>query len=382
MPTARDVRLSAWTVDLAAGAALGAVLVATTRLVAQGGPLGDLGAGGAALLAADGLLLTWRRAAPVAVLTATGTLTLVYYALLLPDGPVLLAFLAAAYTVTAEGRRWTAAAGSAAVLVGIGVLEYLLRDGFWPDTVPLLGQVLSTLLALAAGEVVRARRSYLAAAARARDAAARNRANEERLRLARELHDTLAHSLSLITVQANTGLYLATRDDALAALREVKAVAAAATRDVRSTVRRVRTGGPVEPGPGAGASLLDAVAGLAERVRATGLRVEVADEGAAAPLPPPVGHAAFRIVQEALTNTVRHAGATAATVRIRYTADAVLLEVGDDGRAPDEPDPTGSGIHGMRERAAAVGGHVGIGVNGTGGLQVSARLPYTAAGER
>jgi signal transduction histidine kinase len=208
------------------------------------------------------------------------------------------------------------------------------------------------------------------------------RASEERLAIARDLHDVLAHSISVINVQANTALHLTDRQperarDALTAIHGVSRQALAELGAVLGALRDPeRDGGaPLVPAPG-----LARLGELTELARSAGLAVDVVAEGPARDLPAGVDAAAYRIVQEALTNAVRHSGGASARVLLRYRPDGVDIEVNDDGIGPGGGAPraapgTGRGLAGMTERARALGGTVDAGPRPAGGFRVLARLP-------
>jgi signal transduction histidine kinase len=229
---------------------------------------------------------------------------------------------------------------------------------------------------LAAAELYRVRRERIARERRERAEAERRRADEERLRIARELHDVLAHSISLINVQAGVALALMDErpEQARTALTTIKAASKEALGEVRQVLGTLRTPGdaPRSPAPG-----LDRLPELTEQAAAAGLAVDVAVEGRARRLPPGADLAAFRIVQEALTNVVRHSGSRTARVRLRYDAGRVEVRVDDDGPAAAGGDSGGgNGLVGMRERAAALGGAVEAGPRADGGFAVRATLPF------
>ena len=205
---------------------------------------------------------------------------------------------------------------------------------------------------------------------REREAEAQRVVAEEQARIARELHDVVAHALSVIVVQA------AAADDvfdveprrAREPIRAIELAARAALGDLRRVLGILHDGAEYEPQPGI--ARLDS---LVEQVRATGLDVALEFEGAARPLPAAVDLSAYRIVQEALTNTLKHAGAAHATVRVRYGRE-LGLEIRDDGTGGDETNG-GSGLIGMRERVAMLGGSVASGSRPEGGYVVSAQIP-------
>jgi len=218
-------------------------------------------------------------------------------------------------------------------------------------------------------------------AERTRDEAARRRAVEERLRIARELHDSLTHSISVIQVQAGVAVHLARKrgEDVPPALLAIQEASADASRELRSTLSVLRS---QDDGDGSGLSQLDS---LVARARAAGLPVTVTVTGAMRPLPPEVDQAAYRIVQEALTNVSRHAGHARASVHLHYTPETVSIQVDDDGNGPvistgagTRPSGPGLGLVGMRERVSALGGRLQAGPQDHGGFQVHAELPARA----
>jgi signal transduction histidine kinase len=232
-------------------------------------------------------------------------------------------------------------------------------------------------------------------AERTRDEVARRRAVEERLRIARELHDSLTHSISVIQVQAGVAVHLARKrgEDVPPALLAIEEAGADAARELRATLGVLRA---AEDGDGSGLAHLDS---LISRARAAGQPVTVTVTGAARPLPPDVDQAAYRIVQEALTNVSRHAGRSrggaacantaCASVRLGYEADTLTVEVDDDGdggrpvagaeslngdHASHAPG-LGLGLIGMRERVSALGGRLQAGPQADGGFRVRVEIP-------
>jgi signal transduction histidine kinase len=216
-------------------------------------------------------------------------------------------------------------------------------------------------------------------AERTRDEAAQRRAMEERLRIARELHDSLTHSISVIQVQAGVAEHLARKrgEDVPPALLAIREAGADAARELRATLSVLRS---VADGDGSGLCQLDS---LVARARVAGLAVTVTVTGAQRPLPPDVDQAAYRIVQEALTNVSRHAGDACASVRLHYTPDVLNVQVDDDGKGTVtsggiRPSGPGLGLIGMRERVSALGGRLHAGPQDGGGFQVRAELPARA----
>jgi signal transduction histidine kinase len=217
-------------------------------------------------------------------------------------------------------------------------------------------------------------------AERTRDEVARRRAVEERLRIARELHDSLTHSISVIQVQAGVAVHLARKrgEDAPPALLAIQEAGTDAARELRATLGVLRSQGPDDGGDYDGSSLgqLDS---LVARARSAGLPVTVTVTGARRELTPDVEQAAYRIVQEALTNVSRHAGRACASVHLHYAQDALTVQVNDDGEGPGTKSAgTGLGLIGMRERVSALGGRLHAGPREDGGFQVRAELPARA----
>jgi signal transduction histidine kinase len=212
-------------------------------------------------------------------------------------------------------------------------------------------------------------------AERTKDEAARRRAVEERLRIARELHDSLTHSISVIQVQAGVAVHLARKrgEDVPPALLAIQEAGADAVRELRATLGVLRS---EEDGDGSGLSQLDS---LVARARAAGLPVTVTVTGTARPIPPEADQAAYRIVQEALTNVSRHAGPACASVHLHYTPDALAVQVDDDGTgtASRSAGP-GLGLIGMRERVTALGGLLHATPRDGGGFRVRAEFPARA----
>ena len=223
-------------------------------------------------------------------------------------------------------------------------------------------------------------------AERTRDETARRRAVEERLRIARELHDSLTHSISVIQVQAGVAVHLARKrgEDVPPALLAIQEAGADASRELRATLGVLRSqddyGG--EDSDGSGLGQLNS---LVARARTAGLPVTVTVTGAQRPLPPDVDQAAYRIVQEALTNVSRHAGLAgdggqvSASVHLHYVQDALTVQVDDDGEGVSTMSAgPGLGLIGMRERVSALGGRLHAGPRDGGGFQVRAELPVRA----
>jgi signal transduction histidine kinase len=215
-------------------------------------------------------------------------------------------------------------------------------------------------------------------AERTRDETARRMAVEERLRIARELHDSLTHSISVVQVQAGVAVHLARKrgEDVPPALLAIQEAGADAVRELRATLGVLRSD---EDGDSSGLGQLDS---LVARARAGGVPVTLTVTGEQRPLPAEVDQAAYRIVQEALTNVSRHAGDACASVHLHYTPETLSIQIEDDGKggvtgAP--PSGHGLGLVGMRERVAGLGGRLSAGPHDGGGFQVRAELPARAS---
>jgi signal transduction histidine kinase len=234
--------------------------------------------------------------------------------------------------------------------------------------------------AVAFGDTIRARRELRLAArervlreAREREEEGLRRVADERLRIARELHDELGHSLVAINVRAGVAVDLQGSQDPLPALQDIKHVSATALRDLRATLNLLRE--RAEAAPIAPAFDLGSLPRLLDQARSGGLRADADVHVDGAAVPSAVGGAAFRIVQEALTNVLRHADASSAHVCVRASTETLDIEVTDDGRADTAGADPGLGLRGMAERAAALGGRVSVGPRDEGGWRVHATLP-------
>jgi signal transduction histidine kinase len=343
------------------------------------------------LLAIGGASLIARRPYPVGVLAVTLAVA-IWPGVASQAHLIWLALIVAFFTAVQARQR---AAAIAALVIG-----YVAS--VWPPW--LIGSpghasagfavwlAVLLLFLLAVAEVIRARGQRTAALEVSREEELRRRAGEERMRIARDLHDVVAHNISVINVQANTALHLMDRQpdrarSALTTINEVSGQALVELRSVLGVLRAVDEGAPRAPAPG-----LARLGDLVDTAAAAGLAVQVEESGQRVPLPADVDLAAYRIVQEALTNSARHSGGTTATIRIAYLEDALVLEVHDDGalrppgRPPGPPRGTGSGIAGMTERASALGGTLQARPRPGGGFEVQARLPLhgpsQAGGER
>jgi signal transduction histidine kinase len=309
----------------------------------------------------------------LAVVVSTGA-TITYLGLGYPYGPIFLSVVVAIVTAVLAGRRRAVWA-----LSGLGFAGYVVAARLDPNrgegSLLLKASVVAAwlLVVLAVAELVRTRRDTRREHARAEEEERQRRAGEQRLELAQELHDVLAHHISLINVQAGVALHLIDEqpERARPALAEIKAASREALRELRGALDILRRG---EAAPRAPAPRLAELDRLVANVAASGLDVTLDGGDRPAELPAAVELAAYRIVQEALTNVSRHARARSARVTVRY-GDDVTIEVVDDGVGATGTVEGGNGIRGMRERATALGGSLEAGTHPGGGFRVAARLP-------
>jgi signal transduction histidine kinase len=332
-----------------------------------------------AVLAVGGAALLARRRYPAGVLAIS--LVTALWASALGAKLVWFGLIVAFFTAVLARQR---AAAVASLIIGYADSVWppwqVGQDGHTPVTYALaLAAGLTFLLVIA--ELIRIRGQRAAAVARSRAEEVRRRASEERMRIARDLHDVVAHNISVINVQANTALHLMDRQperarSALVTINEVSRQALVELRSVLGVLRDVDASAPRAPAPGLGR-----LGDLVDNAAAAGLAVRVEEDGRRRPLPADVDLTAYRIIQEALTNSARHSGGSAATVRIGYGDGALRVEVDDDGPSRPAGQPaahvngSGNGISGMTERAAALGGTRDAGPGPDGGFRVRAWLP-------
>lgn len=334
------------------------------------------------LLLAGPALLLLRHRYPRSVAFGTAAVAALYLGAGYPYGPFFVSVAVGCFAALVAGQRWAAwgAVGmlwAAHLVIGHWLYRWLPPAGDqatgWTAE---FGVAAWAAAILSVAELVRLRREQWARQRAEREAAGRRRADEERLRIARELHDVLAHSISVINVQAGVGLALLDSDpeQARAALTTIRTAGKEALGEVRHVLEALRAPGgdaPRAPAPG-----LDRLPELTAQAEAAGLTVAVRTTGDATPLPPGVDLAAYRIVQEALTNVIRHSGSRTARVRLGYAAGELTVQVDDDGPAREAGPPSGgNGLAGMRERASALGGTLEAGPRDGGGFHVYTRLP-------
>jgi signal transduction histidine kinase len=330
------------------------------------------------LVAVACLVLAWRRRAPITVLIVSTAAVTVYSLLGFVNGAVLIAPILALYTVATQvsvRRAIVAAVLTLGILLTVTAANnpfgHISGGGF--DIIPFM-----VVAALFAGIAVANRRAYVASIRDRAEQDARRRLDEERLRIARELHDVVAHTMATINVQAGVAAHvLSTRPEAAAeSLQAIKTASKEGLRELRAilnVLRQADDADPTQPAPGTAQ-----LTALIDGARRAGLETTLTVTGEPVTLPAAVDLAAYRIVQESLTNTIRHAGPATAAVSLAYHQDELRIDVTDTGRGQSVaalPGQGGHGLAGMRERAASVGGTVETGPGPAGGFRVTARLP-------
>ncbi|MFE1546949.1 sensor histidine kinase [Streptomyces sp. NPDC058718] len=334
---------------------------------------------GYVLLAAGGLALAAARRAPVPVLVVTGVCALGYQAAGF-DVPAV-AYLFAVYAAMRAGHRAVTVAASVAVLATLPLAALASGlDGTGEAFAQARGalEIAWLIAAGAAGEALRQAERRADEAERTREEIARRRADEERLRIARELHDSLTHQISIIKVQSEVAVHVARKrgEQVPEALLAIQEAGREATRELRATLEALRDD---DTSPPRG---LGHVPELVERSRLTGLDATLTIEGQRQDVSAAVGRTVYRIVQESLTNIARHSDAATASVRIDYRPDALAVRIDDDGGATPAAAATptpGVGLLGMRERVTVLGGRLRAEPRGEGGFTVQAELPLDRA---
>ncbi|MDR2987489.1 MAG: sensor histidine kinase [Nocardiopsaceae bacterium] len=353
-------------------------------------PIPEPTAGALLLVGLATVVLIWRNRWPIAVLTVSTAGVLIFTLLGYVNGA---AILAPAFAVYAVGTRVSVKQALVAAVVSLAAL-WAATAARSPFNSALGGPalVLPVLMAAAClgGIAVSNRRAFVASIQARADDEARRRIDEERLRIARELHDVVAHAMSTINVQASAAAtVLNDRPDAAAeALQAIRTTSKNGLRELRAILNVLRQADDADPtAPAPGLAQLDA---LIEGASQAGLPTTLAVTGKAEPLPAGVDLAAYRIIQESLTNAIRHAGPANATVTLAYTDGRLQIAVADTGRGVPSPaakdvsggdQPPGHGIVGMRERAATAGGTLEAGPVTGGGFTVTATLPIRTPGD-
>jgi signal transduction histidine kinase len=332
-----------------------------------------------------GVVLVWRYCYPRTVLCVSTAAVAVYSLLGFVNGAALLLPAVAMWALATSVpiRRSAAwAVGVTVVLMGATAANNPFGwNGGGFVLVPA-----NIAVALFGGIAIGNRRAYAASQRELAEREARRQVDEERLRIARELHDVVAHTMATINVQASAAAQVLRDrpDQAAESLAAIRTASRNGLRELRAILNVLRhadePADPTSPAPG-----LARLGALAEGVRQAGLPVTVTVAGRSRPLPAVIDLAAFRIIQEALTNSIRHAGPAVATVAVRYDDD-LLIEIADTGRGAtvrseqkDFSSQSGHGLRGMRERAAAAGGTIEIGLAPAGGFRVAARFPLAPA---
>lgn len=403
--------------ELVLVAVVGALQVLGTVLAVPFQPdAGPVGVYGYALLALAVLVLPLRHRFPVGAMAVTFVTTQLYWAQDTPRGPAMVALLVAVVHLMLIGRRRVALGFLLVSFALFPLLGYWLGHADRPRVFAVIGSAAWLLALVAIVEVVQIRRDRARQAARSTAEAMRRQVADERVRMARDLHDSVAHNMSLISIQAGVALHLLEQDHpeiaapgdgeaddtprqvgrSLSVIKDASKEALVELRSILGVLRQVDTedeppsvsadGAPTpQAGPRVPVPSLDRLGDLVDRARSVGVHVVVdsdSAQGLPTDLPRPVDLAAFRIVQESLTNVSRHSGADAAVVRIASSDGSLVLEVLDEGPGPgtrgtalsDLPG-RGNGIIGMRERAAAVGGSLDAGPRPGRGFAVRATLP-------
>jgi signal transduction histidine kinase len=375
--------------DALLGAALAVGLLAAAVAGIGPGPVASarpVDAGAVALAAVAAAAVAVRRRHPLAVLVVLDAVCLVWFAGGYPGLLVGLVPLIGCYTLAAlRGGRWGIAGALPTALLEIVAIRVVLGDTTTAGVVPVA--VLLAATASSVGAAVGYHRAVLSATraehvreVRTRDERARRLAVEERLRIARELHDVLGHTMATISVQAGVGLHVLEQrpGQAREALAAIKGICDDGLADVRTILGVLRADAPDEE-PRTPRNGLGRLTDLLDAAEAGGLRVQVDVDGEPGPVPAPVDLAAYRIVQEALTNVLRHADARAVRVVVEHEPSRLLLRIRDDGTTTGTTTgagtPCGHGIDGMRERARALSGRLTAAPHPDGGFEVRAELP-------
>jgi signal transduction histidine kinase len=357
--------------------------VGTTALAAyHDGGLSELNLLGVGLLAAGVAALPFRHRFPAGALVVSFAATLAYWSLDYGPGPIFVSLIVAFAHALLTGHRRAALAAVVAGYAAFPWLGFVIGRKDRPGIAFLVVLAAWLITLVAVTEVVRSHRDRAREAARSQAETVRRQATEERLRIARELHDVVAHHMSLIHLQAGAALHRTRHrphpsNEALFVIKEASKQALVELRSIVGVLRHVDEDAPRAPTSG-----LDQVADLVARSESAGVRVHLDTSGPLGDLPRNVDLAAYRILQEALTNVARHSNHPDTTVRVRRHTDALTIDVLDEGTAPPPRDPLpagGNGIAGMKERAASVGGHLHAGPRLAGGFGVHARLPIEPA---
>jgi len=361
-------RVRSWVIAVGVAGALMVIALAGDH------PTTDLDVLGYALVVTSGLALAASRWAPVPVLIVTGLCAVGYNAVGF-DVPAV-AYLFAVYAAVRSGHRIVTLVASLALLATLPLAIMVSpADGAAKEAFAQARGVLELawlIAAAAAGEALRQAERRADEAERTREETARLRAVQERLHIARELHDSLTHQISIIKVQAEVAVHLARKrgEQVSESLLAIQKAGREATRELRATLETLRD---VTKSPSHG---LDHLPELLAGAHGIGLTTTLTIEGERQDVPDAVDRTAYRIVQESLTNAARHAAAATASIQINYLPDALAIRIDDDGTAkPGSVPVPGVGLLGMRERVTALGGRLRAEPRNEGGFTVQAELP-------
>ena len=361
---------------LAADAALAVVVAAVTviSLVVddRNDPERSVAWWGWALQAVQYVALVWRRRAPLAVACVVAAAALLYGIANLPDPPIIFAMVLAVYSVAAAGPRRISVPFTVVITVA-GLVAFIVDRQ--TDAADVVVNYVVGITSWVVGDSMRGQRERARWLADRQQAEAERAAADERVRIARDLHDIVAHHLSVVVVQTEAAQEVLSVDPSRAeeAMAAVGDTARTALGELRRALGALRA--DAGRGPQAG---LDGVADLVATVRGTGLAVELRDGVDGQPVAAVVGTTAYRVVQEALTNVLRHAAARKACVELDVADGSLVVQVSDDGRGVEStvsPAEAGHGLVGMRERVAALGGELVARPDPQGGFVVRAVLP-------
>jgi signal transduction histidine kinase len=377
----RARRASPWTIDAVLATVfivLGLLTTAASESDSAGVTYEHRDATAYALVLAATAPHFFRRRFPLPVFLASATAVVVLAISEYNEGFLPFAVLVGAYTVGAYCRARevvVAAVLMAALLTAVYVGD---APGFGRGELATNLAIFGTAMLL--GWTMQSRRVRLEILEREREEEGRRAAADERLRIAQELHDVVAHSLGVIAVQAGVGMHMIDTDpdEARRALEHISRTSRSSLAEIRRLLGVVRSGEGAAYAPTPGLADLPR---LVAEVNGAGLAVDLEVEGEATGAPAGVELTAYRIVQEALTNTLRHAGPARATVRLAHEPGLICVEVIDNGHGPDGAGPAGGhGLVGMRERVAVYGGTLEAGRGPVGGFRVVARLPFEEDG--
>jgi signal transduction histidine kinase len=350
------------------------VLVLDAALSIRGKPI-DVVNVLAAFVGCLPLVLRRRLSFPLMAPLLVGGVVLVLW-LLHPENTVVLIPMVALFELALNGDRRRSVWMSLALVPCVVVSVVPFASGWAHIASIVIRNLVLCVLAIAAGDLLRTRRVATEQMVRTREQETLRRVADERLRIAREIHDLVAHAMTAINVQAGVAAHLLERDpsQAYGALRDIKRTSGDALTELRGTLDVLRD--PAQDAPMAPGASLHHLEPLIGGLRSAGVAVDL-DVEPVADLPDAVDSAGYRIVQEALTNIARHAGARSARVSVRQAEGALTIEVVDDGSSPTPGigRPPGNGLRGMRERAVALGGTLEAAPGADGGWQVLARLP-------